>query len=411
MIPYSVYLHIPYCKHRCGYCDFNTFAGLENTIPYYVEALCAEIDLLHSGNDSTLAVHSVFFGGGTPSLLPINSIEQLLETLDRCFNLLPSVEITLEANPGTLTSVYLKDLFSLGINRLSLGMQSAHPFELHVLEREHTTFDVINSVKWIRQAGFENLNLDLIFGIPGQTLNTWVESLKLALNLHPEHFSLYALSVEEKTPLERWIRRGLIQQPDPDLAAEMYEIASELLSSKGYTQYEISNWAGRKKIPPGKENEIPVCRHNMQYWKNLPYLGLGAGAHGFANGIRTENVLHPRDYIQRLHPSKPKMEGHTSVKQSELHFPQTYATKNVVPIDKDTEMRETLMMGLRLTRLGVSKESFKDRFGKELDEVFGMQIERLVSNGLLERSGEDQEIIRLTPRGRLLGNLVFAEFV
>ena len=401
MNPHSIYLHIPFCQHRCNYCDFNTYARLEKLIPGYVDALIKEIQILAAGLGQPLPVHTIYFGGGTPSLLPAHAFEKILQTLDAAFDLEIPIEINLEANPGTLSLPYLRALKEIGFNRISLGMQSAHPDELVFLERLHDYVDVVEAVKWARQAGFDNLSLDLIFGLPEQHIDVWRDTLDLALSLSPEHFSLYALTIEQGTPLGRWAERGLIPEPDPDMAADMYELASDNLSAAGYSQYEISNWAANRNTVPSR-NRIPellACQHNLQYWRNQPYLGLGAGAHGFVEGYRTENILSPRAYIQRL--STPHSPLSTQ-------FPRTPATTQVTPIDQNTEMRETMLMGLRLTREGVSNEQFIARFGISINEVFEDEIIELVTWGLLEWAGD---ILRLTPRGRLLGNQVFMRFV
>jgi putative oxygen-independent coproporphyrinogen III oxidase len=407
MIPFSLYLHIPFCRHRCGYCDFNTYAGLENLIPPYVEALCQEIafsvrtaQLSPAGRSfpsNRLPVHSLFFGGGTPSLLSANQLEQILQVVDNGFGLAGDVEITLEANPGTLSPLYLKDLRSLGIDRLSLGVQSANPLELRLLERQHDFSQVIQSMKWARQAGLDNINLDLIFGLPEQALETWQHTLNLALGLAPDHFSLYALTIEHGTPLSHWADRGLVPVPDGDLAAEMYEWAAERLDAAGYEQYEISNW-GRRSASGG----VRACRHNLQYWRTQPYLGFGAGAHGFAAGVRTANALAPLAYIQRLR----------DYAGGEIPFPYTPATQNVQNIDRETEIGETMMMGLRLTQEGVSRRTFRARFGQDLQVVFAQEIRDLIGFGLLEWYGEGEgQCLRLTQRGRLLGNQVFYRFI
>jgi oxygen-independent coproporphyrinogen-3 oxidase len=391
---YSLYLHIPFCRHRCGYCDFNTYAGLENLMPAYVDALCREAELLARSAGSRLLVRTLFFGGGTPSLLSAPQVERILQTLDVYFDLKPGLEITLEANPGTVSHDYLDALRRLGINRLSLGMQSAHPGELSLLEREHDYGDVVNAVAWARHAGFEDLSLDLIFGLPYQAMETWQQNLILALNLSPEHLSLYALTLEHGTPMENWVSRGLLSEPDPDIAADMYEWASDHLAGAGYQQYEISNWARLDS-----SRMIFNCQHNLQYWRNLPYLGLGAGAHGYAGGVRTANVLSPASYIKRC-------------KNGEAgEFPRTPATASLLPVDPDTEMRETMMMGLRLTREGVSQGLFERRFGRSMEEVFGQEIDQLREMQLLEWAGDGGDILRLTDRGRLLGNKVFIQFI
>jgi oxygen-independent coproporphyrinogen-3 oxidase len=406
MVPFSLYLHIPFCRHRCGYCDFNTYAGLEDLITPYVEALCQEIAFSARSvqtwpgggalNGERLPMHSLFFGGGTPSLLSAAQLEQILRAVNDGFQLADDVEITLEANPGTLSLNFLQDLRSLGINRLSLGVQSANPLELLLLERQHDFSQVIQSVKWARQAGLDNINLDLIFGLPEQALETWQHTLNLALGLAPDHFSLYALTIEHGTPLANWTHRGLIPVPDGDLAAEMYEWAAECMDGAGYQQYEISNW-GRRNA----SGEARACRHNLQYWRNQPYLGFGAGAHGFAAGVRTANVLAPRAYIQRLQAA-----------EWEATFPTTPATQNAQNIDRETEIGETMMMGLRLTQEGVSRRSFQARYGQDLQLVFAKEIRDLIAFGLLEWYGEGElQCLRLTQHGRLLGNQVFYRFI
>ena len=394
MKPISLYLHIPFCAHRCGYCDFNTYAGLEALMPAYVEALIDEAELLAQAAGQRLPVHTIFFGGGTPSLLPANDVEKILDALSLAFSLSDSVEISLEANPGTLNLAKLQGFKAAGINRLSFGVQSASPEELRLLERQHDFEDVIQAVAWARQAGFDNLNLDWIFGLPGQSLASWERNIELAISLNPEHMSLYALSIEHGTPFKDLAARGLLEDIDPDLAADMYELGAQRLEEAGYTQYEISNWA-----KPGPNGEPLACRHNVQYWRNLPYAGLGAGAHGFLQGQRTANVLAPAAYIQRMKIGKVGP------------FPRTPATIGAEPVEPDREMAETMMMGLRLVESGVSRREFQQRFGKPLAEVYGPQVERLIDFGLMESVYGHQNSVRLTERGRLLGNQVFKEFV
>ena len=376
---YSLSLHIPFCRHRCAYCDFNTYAGQEESIPAYVEALCREIEFTRENAPEKLTLHTLFFGGGTPSLLNPRQFEAVLKTISDHFDLL-DLETTIEANPGTVSLSDLRDLRSLGINRISFGVQSVHPFELRMLERAHSYSDVINAVTWARKAGFDNLNLDLIYGLPHQTLDDWSASLELTLGLAPEHFSLYALTMEHGTPFGRWSARGLMPIPDPDLAADMYQWAGETLEAAGYQQYEISNWARTENetihhssfiLPPSY-----ACRHNLQYWRGLPYLAAGAGAHGYVNGYRYSNVLRIKTYIERLlHPSSFSFHP----------FPLTPATVNHHRQTLQDDMGEFMMTGLRLTREGVSPQTFRERFGQEMDDVFGSEIEDLIKLGLLER--------------------------
>lgn len=327
-----------------------------------------------------------------------------MDTLRRQFDFQAEMEITLEANPGTVSYAYLQELRGLGINRLSFGMQSAHPDDLRLLERQHDFFDVLQAVEWARKAGFDNLSLDLIFGLPEQDLPRWQATLERALGMETEHLSLYALTIEHGTPLQKRWARGLVPTIDDDLAADMYEYAMDRLERAGFTQYEISNWA--RKDENGK---LLSSQHNLQYWRCWPYLGFGAGAHGFATalngaGVRTMNVGGIRPFIERCGPNE-KSAAAAPV------FPAGPAARRTIAIDRPMEMRETMMVGLRLTQEGVAEGAFRERFGRSLDEVFGKEIERLVKLGLLEWIDEDGLRLRLTRRGRLLGNQVFMQFV
>ena len=400
MTDYSLYFHIPFCVHRCAYCDFNTYAGKESLIPAYVEALCHEVEIVARSAQERPNAHTIFFGGGTPSLLTPKQFEQILRTVQDNFDLSDKseMEISFEANPGTVRPNSLRDLRILGFNRISLGVQSTHPEELRQLERIHDYYDVIDAVTWARRAGFDNLNLDLIFGLPEQSLNQWQASVKLILGLHTEHLSLYALTVEHGTPYGQWAKHGILSIPDPDVAADMYEWAGEALEAAGYQQYEISNWA-----QPGWQ-----CRHNLTYWRNQPYLGFGAGAHGSAGGLRVADVLRIKTYIERLNPNATIPEGEIP----NTHFPVSPATVDQTRITRRVEMQETMLTGLRLTFEGVSDEGFYNRFGVPMRDVFGKEMDELIGLGLLEwAQHETSEVIRLTHRGRLLGNQAFIRFV
>jgi oxygen-independent coproporphyrinogen-3 oxidase len=390
METYSLYIHIPFCKNRCPYCDFNTYAGMEDKIQDYVAALCQEISLVSSAAGQRLPAHTIFFGGGTPSLLSPTQFDTVMRLLTTSFDLIPGYEVTFEANPGTVSLDYLLSLRKTGLNRVSFGMQSANSADLALLGRIHDYWEVINAVKWARQAGFNQINLDLIFGLPFQTLDRWQQTVELALGLMPEHLSLYALTVETATPLYQWVNRGLVAQPDDDLAAEMYEWASERLEQAGYQQYEISNWA--RKDDGGK---LLTCKHNLQYWRNLPYLGFGAGAHGYASGYRLANVSGVTPYIKKF------------LDNQKVDFPFSPANEQVNKIDTRMEMEETMMVGLRLTDEGVSLQDFQTRFGVSVRDIFGKEIQYLEKVGLLETGDR----LRLTKHGRLLGNQVFMQFI
>ncbi len=393
---YSIYFHIPFCTHRCAYCDFNTYAGQEGLIPGYVEALCNEIEFIgRSLPPGPSPIHTIFFGGGTPSLLSTEQFASILRGVHTFFDLREDVEITIEANPGTVSFDDLQHLRALGINRVSLGVQSANSEELHLLERVHDFFDVIAAVSSARRAGFENLNLDLIYGLPEQTLTTWQTSIRNILDLGPEHISAYALTLEHGTPFGRWSARGLLPIPDPDLAADMYEWATETLESAGYVQYEISNWA-----KPGRQ-----CIHNLQYWRGLPYFGLGAGAHGYANGYRYSNVLRIKTYIDRLRGIEYSPDDFHN---ASIGFPMSPAAVNQHYQTKRDEMSEFMLTGLRLTSEGISSSVFRERFGLDITEVYSDEIDQLTNLGLIEWTGV---ILRLTRHGRILGNQAFVRFV
>jgi len=400
MQAFSLYLHIPFCHHRCSYCDFNTYSGKEVLIPDYVEALCRELTYLAQSAPQRIPLHTIFFGGGTPSILPIKALEQIFGTIRREFDIQNGVEISLEANPGKLNSEYLKSVHNLGVNRISLGMQSASREDLNLLDRQHDFQQVASAVSLIKDAGFLNFNLDLIYGIPYQNLASWQKTLDQSLSLSPTHFSLYSLTIEKDTRMGNWVRDGFVPEPDQDIAAEMYEIAGEVLSTQGFEQYEISNWAKRDQ-----DGDLLSCDHNLQYWRNLPYLGVGAGAHGFSMGLRTENEPFPEKYIRILSyltdmPDKDL-----------LPFPSTPATVNKNTVSQREEMKETMFMGLRLTQEGISRKVFFERFGIELEKAFSQEIDQLLEAGLLMWDSNDKKVLKLTPRGRLLGNQVFMQFV
>jgi oxygen-independent coproporphyrinogen III oxidase len=386
IVPLAIYLHIPFCRTKCTYCAFNTYTNLDSLIDPFVDALVHEIRI---GGESKPGqeVGTIFFGGGTPSLLTPKQIERTLAGVYTYFDVLPDAEISLEANPNDISKDYLSELRQQGINRLSLGMQSANSSELKLFARRHDNDQTARAVSAARAAGFDNLNLDLIYGIPHQTLSGWDWSLQQMLALQPDHISLYALGLEDGTPMQEWVVKGQLPTPDDDLAADMYELATGKLAAAEFEQYEISNWS-----KPGH-----ACRHNLQYWRNLPYAGYGPGAHGYADGVRYSTVLSPQRYIKALE------------NVSDLSvFPHTPATHEAVVVDRAGEIAETLIMGLRLTQEGISREIFAQRFGIDVVELHRPIIEKYVSYDLLY---VDDEVVRITQKGRLLSNMIFRELV
>ncbi len=378
----SLYIHIPFCRAKCAYCDFNSYSGLDHVFEKYVRALQTEMRWVGWG--CALKVNTIYLGGGTPTVLPLALLGEILDACRARFMMAEGVEITVEANPGTVEGGYLAGLLEMGVNRLSLGVQSFHDDELRLLGRIHTAAQAVETYRLTKRMGFDSINLDLIYGLPRQALSSWQSTLRQAIYLQPDHLSLYGLSVEEGTLLGQRIAQGELPAPDPDLAAEMYTLAEETLDKAGYVHYEISNWA-----QPGHE-----CHHNLTYWRNRSYLGLGAGAHSYFDRRRWHNVLSPAEYINRLEagwqgPLPPSVEG-------------------MEEVDEPLEMAETMILGLRLVQEGVGLADFRGRFGRELMDVYGREIEEMEQAGLLEVDGER---ILLTARGRLLGNEVFQRFL
>jgi len=378
----SLYVHIPFCRAKCAYCDFNSYPGLDHLFEQYVRALQGEMRWVGWGR--SLKVNTIYLGGGTPTVLPLEFLGEFLDACREQFMIAEGAEITVEANPGTVDVSYLAGLLEMGVNRLSLGVQSFHDDELRLLGRIHTAAQAVETYRLAKRVGFDNVNLDLIYGLPRQTLTSWQTTLRQAIHLRPDHLSLYCLTVEEGTPLGECIVRGELPVPDPDLAAEMYTLAEETLDKAGYVHYEISNWA-----QPGHE-----CRHNLTYWRNRSYLGLGAGAHSYFDKKRWHNVLSPAEYINQL--------------EANWQGPFPSSVEGVEEIDEPLEMTETMILGLRLVQEGEGLADFRGRFGRELMDLYGGQIEETEQAGLLEVEGER---VRLTARGRLLGNEVFQRFL
>lgn len=382
----SLYLHIPFCQRKCPYCDFNTYAGREARYGSYAQALAA--DIAREGlNRETPQVPTVFLGGGTPTVLEPDHLQAIFAALHRGFRLLPGAEVTSEANPGTVDQSRFETLRRLGVNRLSMGVQSFDAGELGFLGRIHDAGEAKAAFGLARQAGFDNINLDFMFGLPGQRPETWSHTLDQAIDLSPEHLSLYSLIVEPDTPLASWVERGQVAEPDPDLAADLYELACDRLAAAGYEHYEISNWAAG----PMQADGLPAfaCRHNLVYWRNQPYLGFGPGAHSSWEGRRWSVGRSVEHYIRAAVNQTP---------------PHDYE-EDIPPA---LAMGETMMVGLRLLGIGVSRADFRQRFGRDIAKVYPSELATLEQRGLIE---VDQECVRLSQQGWLLGNQVFAAFL
>ncbi|GCF09311.1 radical SAM family heme chaperone HemW [Dictyobacter arantiisoli] len=374
----SLYLHVPFCHTRCFYCDFNTFAGMLPLREPYVRALLTEIALAgqqaqHEDGRKRRS-RTIFLGGGTPSLLNVNQITRILTACFQSFAVDENAEITMEANPGTLNQEQLQGIRKVGINRLSMGAQSMDAKLLKTLGRIHSPAEIVQAVRFARAAGFSSINLDFMFGLPEQTMQHWQETLKQALDLRPEHLSLYSLIVEEGTPFMDWFKEGRIIPGDEDLCADMYEYADELLRQAGYVNYEISNWA-----LPGYHSQ-----HNLTYWQNLPYIGMGTGAASSFANRRFSNEREPATYIKTLKSGRlPEVE-------SEI-------------VEHAQAMSETAFLGLR-TAMGIHLPTFETRFKETFAQFVGNRLQRVEEAGLLEY---EDGWLRLSDRGRLLGNEVF----
>ncbi len=389
----SLYLHIPFCQRKCLYCDFLSAPASEEEKKSYVNLLLREIkeqSIFYKG----YRVISVFFGGGTPSLLPSGEIGRILRQVEACFWLAEDMEITLECNPGTVTAEKLKKYITYGINRLSIGLQSADDAELARIGRIHDYGCFLETYRLAREAGFQNINIDLMAGLPGQDTASYRRTLERAAALNPEHISAYSLILEEGTPL--YVNQNKYIFPDEDEDREMYRLTGAYLAQAGFHRYEISNYARE-----GRE-----CRHNKVYWQRGDYAGFGLGAASMVNNIRWKNPETRRDYAACVE----RMAGAVALAPSGRAFADTLremGLEEVQELTPEEQMEEFMFLGLRLAE-GVSGEKFRRLFGKSLEAVYEKPIAGFLSAGLLEREGER---IRLTPRGIDVSNVVFAEFL
>ena len=402
----ELYIHIPFCARKCAYCDFLSFAAPERVYEEYVSKLIEEI-YGQSGNFADMHVTTIFLGGGTPSILPAHLMEALFGALYECFEINADAEITIEANPGTLTMEKLEVYRQSGVNRLSLGLQSADDQELKYLGRIHSYDDFLKSYQRARQAGFTNINIDLMSALPGQDVHSWKTTLRKVMMLKPEHISAYSLIIEEKTPFyERFgeeaadpkhvpvlpqkphtpaelaARASVMTLPDlpeEDVDREMYHLTKELMAAQGFSRYEISNYA-----KPGF-----ACRHNIGYWTGAEYLGLGLGASSYTHGYRYHNTGDLKEYL------------------SLNLYEAGAAAREIRLLGVEERMEEFMFLGLRMMG-GVSGSEFLARFGQNMWNVYGNVIEKLRREGLLE---VEIPMVRLTELGVDLSNSVLSEFL
>jgi putative oxygen-independent coproporphyrinogen III oxidase len=378
--PFAFYVHVPFCRVRCGYCDFNTYTSAElgggADQASYAETAVAEIALARRAlGQVDRPVETVFLGGGTPTLLPAHDLGRMLRAIDDEFGLAPGVEVTTEANPDSVSPAYLAELREAGYTRLSFGMQSAVPSVLATLDRTHDPERVPRAVEWAREAGFDQVSLDLIYGTPGESLADWETSVNAALACEPDHVSAYALIVEDGTALARRVRRGELPMPDDDDLADKYLVADELLGAAGLNWYEVSNWS---------RDEASRCRHNMLYWQGADWWGIGPGSHSHIGGVRWWNVKHPSAYAKRL------AAGESPAHERELLTDEERRTERVL---LELRLRDGLPLGV-------------------LDAGGTAAVPQLVADGLLEAGPlEDGGALVLTTRGRLLADAVLHQLL
>ncbi len=373
----GIYLHIPFCKSRCSYCDFATDVYRNNdAVERYVNALCKEITNYELGTEKY--VETIYFGGGTPSLLTPNQLEKIINTLQKSFSFSENIEFTLEMNPATVTPEKLRDFRSLGVNRASFGVQTFDDKALKILARGHDSNDARKTFELLRQANFNNISFDLIGGLPNQTLADWKKNLDEALKMNPEHLSLYLLEIHEGTPLAEQIRSKRQPNPDEDLAAEMYEVMVEKVGEKGLQQYEISNFS-----KSGFES-----KHNSKYWLCEPVLAFGVSAHSFDGKSRWANERDTNKYVSLIEKGLSPIVERNDLSEKQLSS-------------------EFVFLNLRLTK-GLDLKEYKSRFGIDLEKEFAENLKDLSEAGLIFVTNSE---LKLTPKGMVYSNEVFSVFV
>lgn len=373
----GLYIHIPFCARKCEYCDFLSWSAGEEEREQYVEALLLEIESYREFAKG-YRVSTVFIGGGTPSVLLPKQMERILQKVYEVFELEKRPEITIEINPGTVDEEKLQCYKENGVNRLSMGLQSVNNEKLRLLGRIHTYQDFVGSYELARKVGFDNISLDLISSIPGQTLQDWKKELETAVAQKPEHISVYQLIIEEGTPFYEKYAEHPELLPDEETSREIYLWTGKFLKEAGYEQYEISNYT-----KPGKES-----RHNLKYWERGDYLGLGLGAASMVRNIRMSNTKDMKTYLERC--TQPK------TMREDVQF-----------LEEPRQMEEFMFLGLRKTR-GVSKKEFRRTFGREMDMVYEKALHKCLENGMLL---EHKDRIFLSEEGTLLSNMVLSEFL
>ena len=391
----SLYVHIPFCLSKCPYCDFNTYQGIESQFGDFLTAVTGEIAAWGRALGRP-AVNTIFLGGGTPSYLPDGDVARILEAVSGSYPVRGGAEITAECNPNDLTPAKCAELRAAGVNRISMGVQSMDNGLLAMLGRRHDADEVVGALDACRRAGFDNVNLDLMYGLPQQTLEQWQDTVDRLLAQSPDHVSMYSLTLEEGTPLKRWVEQGRLPEPDPDLAADMYDLARASLRDAGYHHYEISNWCR-----PGRQSE-----HNLAYWRNLQWLGVGPGAHSSLAGIRFWTVRSPRDYARKAAEWVAMTAQWASVTPVRIEGVPTVDGLEV--IDEATTAAETMFLGLRLLD-GMDVAAASARARIDLLARYQKELSELTADGLLVWENDGR--LRLTEDAYLVANQVFTRFL
>lgn len=369
----SLYIHIPFCKHKCFYCDFPSYASIDYLREDYVEALCKEIN----EKGTNYKIKSIFIGGGTPSYLDTKEIRKILEAINK-LDLSEDMEFTMECNPGALEEEKIKTMLNGGVNRISMGLQAVQNSLLKDIGRIHSFKQFEENFKLVRNVGFKNINVDLMFGLPNQKVEEWIESLECIAKLNPEHISAYSLIIEEGTAFYKLWERNKLILPSEEEEREMYSITKEILSKYGYTQYEISNFS----------KEGYECYHNKVYWRNEEYLGLGSASTSFIDGKRIKNIENVKVYIDKINNNEDIIE-------------------DITINTKEDNMEEFVFMGLRMIE-GISIDEFNERFGIDIYSIYKEVIDKNIKSKLLTLENKK---LRLTDKGIELSNSVMSDFI
>jgi oxygen-independent coproporphyrinogen-3 oxidase len=384
-LPAGLYIHIPFCLRKCPYCDFYSITDLSLQAAF-LDALASEMNMTRELDEE---FDTLYLGGGTPSVLDIKAIDNIIKTAHQCFNILSNAEITLEVNPGTVTLERLKGYRQAGVNRINMGVQSFNSANLDFLERIHSAKEAKMAVKWTQKSGYENIGLDLIYGIPGQTTSSWLNDLHMAVEFHPQHLSCYMLSFEPGTPMHKDLQKRIFNPLPEHIVCEFFETTQSFLTANGYVQYEISNFAHEVIDQSGVKSAQPnLSRHNIKYWNFFPYIGLGPSAHSFIEPQRFWNHSNVKKYIHELSAGRLPRAGKESLSREQL-------------------MIEAVYLGLRQAK-GIVVDTFDKKFGVNFEKMHAETIVNLEKKGLMEFSNNR---CSLTSKGMLYLDSITTQFI